>query len=71
MKQHEFWRNRETGQIWAVELVDGVVVGSCGPLDHSELDERFLETFDYDPGGAATIEAQRDAFELYDVVTSG
>jgi hypothetical protein len=71
MRQHEFWRKRETGEIWAVELVDGVVAGTCGPLDHSELDEGFLEAFDYDTGGAASVEADRDTYELYDVVTSG
>jgi hypothetical protein len=46
----------------------GIVVGSYGPLDHSELDEKFLEAFDYSPGRSAFIEAHRDAFDLYDPV---
>ena len=67
MKTYEFWRERGTGYVWAVELLEGVVVGACGPLEHSERDEEFLETFDYATGRAAWIEAHRDAFDLYDV----
>jgi hypothetical protein len=68
MRTYEFWRERRTGEVWAIELLEGVVVGSCGPLDHSELDETFLEAFDYSPGRSASIEAHRDAFDLYDPV---
>lgn len=46
MKTYEFWRERRTGEVWAIELLEGAVVGCCGPLDHSELDEKFLEAFD-------------------------
>lgn len=67
MKTHEFWRERATGEIWAVELVDGAVVGRCGPLDHSELDEGFLATFDYARDQAAWTEEHRDAFDLYEL----
>ena len=65
MKTFEFWRERETGEVMAIELLDGVVVGECGPLDHSELEAQFLSTFDYSPARAAWIEAHRDAFDLY------
>ena len=68
MKTYEFWRERGTGEIWAVELLDGVVVGCCGPLTRSEVEERFLRTFDYSPARAAWVEAHRDAFDLHDVV---
>jgi len=47
---------------------DGIVVGCCGPLGHSELDEQFLEAFDYSPDRSVWIEAHRDAFDLHDVV---
>lgn len=67
MKAYEFWRERGTGQVWAVELLEGVVAGACGPLDHSELDEEFLEAFDYATERAAWIEAHRDVFDLYDL----
>jgi hypothetical protein len=68
MKSYEFWRERATGSIWAVELLQGVVVGCCGPLARSEIEERFLRTFDYGPARAAETEANRDAFDLYDIV---
>ncbi len=68
MKEYEFWRERETGEIWAIELGDGAVVGCCGPFDHSELEERFLAAFDYDCGRASWIEEHRGAFDLYDPV---
>jgi len=66
MKTYEFWRERETGDVWAVELLEGVVVGLCGPLHHSEVDEGFLETFGYSTERAAWVEQHRDAFDLYD-----
>lgn len=66
MKTYEFWRDRATGEILAIELLDGAVVGSCGPLDHSELDERFLHALEYSPERAGAIEANRSDFELFD-----
>lgn len=68
MKTYEFWRERGPGEIWAVELLDGVVVGCCGPFTRSEVEERFLRTFDYSPARATWVEAHRDAFDLHDVV---
>ncbi|MGZ4335115.1 MAG: hypothetical protein ACXVRJ_12720 [Gaiellaceae bacterium] len=64
MKTHEFWRERATGEVWAVELVDGVVTGACGPLDHSEVEEEFLDTFDYTADRAALMENHRDGYDL-------
>jgi hypothetical protein len=68
MKTYEFWRERRTGEVWAIELLEGAVVGCCGPLDYSELDEKFLEAFDYSADRAAWIEAHRGAFDLYDLM---
>lgn len=65
MKTYEFWRERGTGEIWAVELREGVVAGCCGPLGHSEVDETFVEAFDYSSDRAAWVEAHRDAFDLH------
>ena len=66
MKSHEFWRERATGSIWAVELLQGRVVGCCGPLARREIDERFLPAFDYSPERAPSTEADRGAFDVYD-----
>jgi hypothetical protein len=66
MRTFEFWRESETGAVWAVELREGAVVGCCGPLDHSEIDEQFLPTLDYSVDRAAWVDAHRDAFDLYE-----
>ena len=65
VKEYEFWRERVTGDIWAVELVEGKVVAVAGPLHHDDVDEDFLPGFDYAPERADWVEAHRDAFDLY------
>ena len=64
MTEYEFWRERETHEVWAIEFVDGVVTGLCGPLPHCDIDEAFLDSFAYSPERAAWVEEHRDAFEL-------
>ena len=59
MKTYEFWRERRTGEVWAIELLEGAVVGCCAPLDHSELDEKFLEAFDYSSDCACGVPKPR------------
>lgn len=68
MKEREFWREREGGHVYAVELVDGVVAGTCGPLDSSDVDERFLPTFDYAAEWAAWVDKHREGFDLHEPV---
>ena len=65
MKEREFWRDRATGRVYALELEDGVVTGSCGPLAPSEIEERFLSSFDYSASDAGWLEANRERFDLY------
>jgi hypothetical protein len=68
MKTYEFWRERGTGEVWAIELLEGAVVGCCGPLDQSEIEEQFLPTFDYSPERAAWTEERRDLFDLHGLI---
>jgi CBS domain-containing protein len=68
MKEREFWRNRQTGRVYAIECDDGVVSGACGPLALSEVEERFLAAFDYAREEAAWFEAHRDEFDLYSLL---
>jgi CBS domain-containing protein len=68
MKEYEFWRDRESGRLYAVVLEDGLVSGSCGPLTASEARERFLSTFDYSPDEAAWFEQHREGFDLHRLV---
>lgn len=69
MKEREFWRERVGGHVYAIELEDGLVTGSCGPLDTGEIDERFLPTFDYSQDRAPWLEANRESFDLYRLVS--
>ena len=69
MKEHEFWREPTGGHVYAVELEDGIVSGSCGPLETTDIDERFLATFDYSPDQAAWLEEHRAEFDLYRLVS--
>ena len=60
--EHEFWIERSTQAIWAVESHDGVVQACYGPLLLDDVEDDLLEIFDYSPGGAAWIEMNRDRF---------
>jgi len=60
--EHEFWMERSTQAVWAIELHDGVVRACYGPLLPEDVEEDLLETFDYTPGGAAWIEQNRERF---------
>ena len=70
MREHEFWRERATGGVYAVAFDEGVVVGLCGPLDASELEEEFLPTFDYSSERAAWVDEHRQDFELYRAIVA-
>ena len=67
---YEFWREKATGGVWAIELEDGVVVGGCGPLHWSEINPSFLRAgYEYSAEEAAAVEARREEFELLDETT--
>jgi hypothetical protein len=67
---HEFWRETETGEVWAVELEDGVVRRCCGPLHWSEITLAWLKAgYDYRAEGARELELRRGDFEPLDEVT--
>jgi len=62
MISFEFWRHHETGEVLAVKLRDGVVVGYAGPLHHDDIDPSYLEDLDYVEDGADRIEKTRELF---------
>lgn len=64
MRTYELWRERESGEVWAMRLVEGVVVGCCGPLGPRERDARYLSSLDYSPERVDWVERHRDAFDL-------
>jgi CBS domain-containing protein len=65
VREHEFWRDRASGRLYAVELRDGVVTGSAGPLSAGELEPTFLAGFDYAADEATWLEEHREDFDLY------
>jgi len=64
MKTYELWRERASGEVWAVRLVEGTVVGCCGPLATHDRNVSYLGGLDYAPDRADWIERHRDAFDL-------
>jgi hypothetical protein len=72
----EYWRNRQTGEYYAVENVaafsddglccDAVVKGAAGPLHHSEVTRQNLldENFNLDAETAEWIKQHIDSFDL-------
>lgn len=66
MRTHELWRDGDTGEIWAVQLLDGVVVGGAGPLHPGSVSRDLLEQYGYDRREGARIEAARSRFDLLD-----
>jgi hypothetical protein len=62
MTSYEFWRHHATGEVIAVKLLDGIVVGACGPLHHDDMDAAFLPSLDYSEDGAEAIETAREAY---------
>jgi hypothetical protein len=59
---YEFWRNRATGEIWAVRLDDGDVDGAFGPLSGRQIDRSCLPVYDYADG--SFIQRHRERFAL-------
>ena len=62
MHLQEFWRELATGHIYAVELTDGVVTGTCGPLNAIDLDPTYLTTYRYSSVLASDVELRRERF---------
>jgi len=68
MITHEFWRHSGTGQVFAVQLLDGIVVACSGPLHHDDIDLAFLDDLDYAEEGATAIEASREEYVLVEAL---
>ena len=65
MRTHELWRERLTGEVWAIELREGMVTGCLGPLAHEDVDHDLLDRYDYTGERADWIEQHRGEFDLY------
>jgi len=61
--EYQYWRHVESGEVWAVEIVDGIVTGACGPLyDEDRPDD--MRDFEYDREDGDWIETNQDQFVL-------
>ena len=61
---YEFWRERESGRVWAVELRDGIVRGACGPLRLDQISRDYLRGYAYADELGREIEGRRAEFDL-------
>ncbi|HVP74593.1 MAG TPA: hypothetical protein VMS63_01125 [Gaiellaceae bacterium] len=68
MRMQELWRDHVTGQVWAIELRDGLVTGCFGPLEHADVNPEMLHRYDYSGDHAEWVEQHRDRFDLYNAV---
>ena len=61
MNSYEYWAHKSSGDTWAVEIRNGMVVGACGPLHHSER-PADMRDFDFDRETGDWVEENRDDF---------
>jgi hypothetical protein len=62
---YEYWQHRITGEVWAVKLVDGRVVGVTD-IEQSDVDEELLAHLPFRASDAAIIEEQSADFKRVD-----
>lgn len=63
MTRFEFWKHR-SGDTYAVKVVSGDVVGTIGPLHHTEIKPMLLPGYRYTKTDVAWIKKHRHEFEL-------
>jgi hypothetical protein len=61
MADYEFWRHRETGEVYAVVVENGRVEAGCGPLDEGALGDPVPEP---DEALDEWLQEHVDEFEL-------
>jgi hypothetical protein len=64
MTTYELRRERSSGEVWAVHLRDGIVIGCCGPLAARASDPRFLYELDDVSDLAGWIDGRRDELDI-------
>lgn len=61
--EYQYWRHIESGEVWAVEIVDGTVTGACGPLYYEDRPDDIRD-FEYDREDGDWVETNQDQFVL-------
>jgi hypothetical protein len=62
---YEFWQHRTTGDVWAVKLSDGRVVGVT-EIRRDDVNSELLPHLPYRTTDAANFEKRRDDFRRTD-----
>jgi hypothetical protein len=65
-----YWIHGPSGFVWAVELIDDVVVCAAGPLLVSEADPDILPYLDYSLRDGAWVREHRGEFVGHDAQAS-
>lgn len=58
---YQYWQHRATGEVWAVKLRDGRVVGAAD-MSPTDVNPELLPYLPYCAAEAATLEGQRREF---------
>lgn len=48
MIEYNFWRHRNSGEVYAIRTDNGKVIGCCGPLAYDEVNASDLPYYYYD-----------------------
>lgn len=62
---YEYWQHRATGDIWAVKLRDGKVVGAA-EIGRGDVHDEILPYLSYRPTEAAPLDKRRNDFRRID-----
>jgi hypothetical protein len=62
---YEYWQHRATGDVWAVKLRDGEVLGAA-EIGRQDVHEELLPYLSYRPTDASQLDKERDDFKRID-----
>lgn len=64
---NQYWQHRTSGDIYAVQVEDGVIVSACGPLHHSEVTHSNIHpiwNFNNEPELIEALNTQRREYQV-------
>ena len=63
MIEYQYWVHKRSGETYAVEIVNGQVVGACGPLYYEDYQTDMTE-FEYDKEDGEWVQNNKNDFRL-------
>ena len=61
--EYQYWAHNKSGDVYAVEIVNGEVTGACGPLAHDDRPDDMRD-FEYSTFDGLWCEVNEDDFRL-------